>query len=72
MGAGKWHCFGLLPFPANRLPMPVSVENLQDFLELWQVLSTYDGDLSDPLWWPQSQLCNIVVSSADSGSIPEH
>ena len=28
-------------------------ENLLDFFELWQVLSTYDGDLSDPLWWPQ-------------------
>ena len=28
-------------------------ENLLDFLELWQVLSTYDGDLRDPLWWPQ-------------------
>ena len=26
-------------------------ENLLDFLELWQVLSTYDGDLRDPLWW---------------------
>ena len=30
-------------------------ENLLDFLELWQVLSTYDGDLSDPLWWPQER-----------------
>ena len=28
-------------------------ENLLDFLELWQVLSTYDGDLRDPLSWPQ-------------------
>ena len=28
-------------------------ENLLDFLELWQVLSTYDGVLRDPLWWPQ-------------------
>ena len=27
-------------------------ENLQDFLELRQVPSTYDGDLKDPLWWP--------------------
>ena len=25
-------------------------ENLLDFLELRQVLSTYDGDLRDPLW----------------------
>ena len=30
-------------------------ENLLDFLELRQVLSTYDGDLSDPLWWPQER-----------------
>ena len=28
-------------------------ENLLDFLKLWQVFSTYDGDLRDPLWWPQ-------------------
>ena len=28
-------------------------ENLLDFLELRQVLSTYVGDLRDPLWWPQ-------------------
>ena len=28
-------------------------QNLLDFLELRQVLSTYDGDLRDPLWWPQ-------------------
>ena len=27
-------------------------ENLLNFLELWQVLSTFDGDLRDPLWWP--------------------
>ena len=26
-----------------------------DFLELRQVLSTYDGDLSDPLSWPQER-----------------
>ena len=30
-------------------------ENLLDFLELWQVLSTSDGDLRDPLWWPQER-----------------
>ena len=28
-------------------------ENLMDFLDLRQVLSTYDGDLRDPLWWLQ-------------------
>ena len=28
-------------------------ENLLDFLELRQVLSNYDRDLRDPLWWSQ-------------------
>ena len=28
-------------------------QNLLDFLELRQVLSTYDGYLRDALWWPQ-------------------
>ena len=31
-------------------------ENLLDFLELGHVLLTYDGDLTDPLWWPQERL----------------
>ena len=30
-------------------------ENLLDFLELRQVLSTYDEDLRDPLCWPQER-----------------
>ena len=30
-------------------------ENLLDFLELRQVLSTYDGDLRDPLLWPHER-----------------
>ena len=30
-------------------------ENLLDFLKLRQVLSTYDGALRDPLWWPQER-----------------
>ena len=30
-------------------------EDLLDFLELRQVLSTYDRDLRDPLWWPQER-----------------
>ena len=36
--------------------------NLLDFLELRQVLSTYDGDLRDPLWWPQerSSPCELL------------
>ena len=30
-------------------------ENLLDFLELRLVLSTYDGDIRDPLWLPQER-----------------
>ena len=30
-------------------------EILLDFLELGQVPSTFDGDLRDPLWWPQER-----------------
>ena len=39
-------------------------ENLLDFLELRQVLSTYDGDLRDPLWWPQEKPVHILVTRA--------
>ena len=31
------------------------VENFLDFIKFWQVLSTYDGNLRDPLWWPQER-----------------
>ena len=30
-------------------------ENLLDLLELRLVLSTYDEDLMDPLWWTQER-----------------
>ena len=30
-------------------------ENLLDFLELQPVLSTYDGDIMDPLLWPHER-----------------
>ena len=30
-------------------------ENRLDFIELRQVLSTFDGDLRDPLWWSQER-----------------
>ena len=30
-------------------------ENLLDFLELREVLSTYDWDLRNPIWWPQER-----------------
>ena len=62
-------------------------ENLLDFLEVWQVLSTYDGDLRDPLWWPQerpvpsellgvisgfiSRRCRGLRSCVESGPEPE-
>ena len=37
-------------------------ENHLDFLELQQVLSTYDGDLRDPLWWPQERPVHMRVA----------
>ena len=42
-------------------------ENLRDFLEVWQVLSTYDGDLRDPLWWPQERPVPIRVARGPFG-----
>ena len=37
-------------------------QNLLDFLEMRQVLSTYDGDLRDPLWWPQERPVPLRVA----------
>ena len=42
-------------------------ENLLDFLELGQVLSTYDGDLRDPLWWPQERPVPMRVARGPLG-----
>ena len=42
-------------------------ENLLDFPELWQVLSTYDGDLRDPLWWPQERPVPMRVARGPLG-----
>ena len=42
-------------------------ENLLDFLELQQVLSTYNGKLMDPLWWPQERPVPMRVARALSG-----
>ena len=42
-------------------------ENLLDFLKLRQVLSTYDGDLRDPLWWLQERTVPMRVSRVLSG-----
>ena len=43
------------------------VENLLDFLEFRQVLSTYDGDLRDPLWWPQETPVPMRVARGPLG-----
>ena len=42
-------------------------ENLLDFLELRQVLSTYDWDLRDPLWWPQERPVPLRVARGPLG-----
>ena len=42
-------------------------ENLLDFLELRLVLSTYDGDLWDPIWWPQERPVPMLVAWGLSG-----
>ena len=42
-------------------------ENLLDFLELQQVLSTYDGDLRHPLWWPQERPVPMRVARGPLG-----
>ena len=42
-------------------------ENLLDFLELWHVLWTYDGDLRDPLWWPQGRPVPMRVAQGPLG-----
>ena len=41
--------------------------NLLDFLEWQQVLSTYDGELRDPLWWPQERPVNMLVARGPFG-----
>ena len=42
-------------------------ENLLDFLELRQVLSSYDGDLRDPLWWTQERPVPMRVAGGPLG-----
>ena len=42
-------------------------QNLQDFLELRQVLSTYDGDLRHLLWWPQERPVPMRVALGPLG-----
>ena len=42
-------------------------ENLLDFLELRQVLSIYDWDIRDPLWWPQDRPVHMRVARGPLG-----
>ena len=42
-------------------------ENLLDFLELQQVLLTFDGDLRDTLWWPQERPVPMRVARGPLG-----
>ena len=42
-------------------------ENLLDFFELQQVLSIYDGDLWDSLWWPQERPVPVRVARGPLG-----
>ena len=42
-------------------------ENLLDFLEIGQLLSTYDGKLNDPLWRPQKRPVRMRVAWGLSG-----
>ena len=47
--------------------MSAGGENILDFLELRQVLSTYDGVLRDPLWWPQERPVPMRVARGPLG-----
>ena len=42
-------------------------ENFLDFLELQQVLSTYDGDIRDPLLWPHERPVPMRVARGPLG-----
>ena len=42
-------------------------EKLLDFLELQQVLSIYDRNLRDPLWWPQERPVPMRVARGPLG-----
>ena len=42
-------------------------ENLLDFVELRQLLLTYDGDLRDPLWGPQERPVAMRVARGPLG-----
>ena len=42
-------------------------ENLLDFLALRQALSTFDGDLREPLWWSQDRPVPMRVARGPLG-----
>ena len=42
-------------------------ENLLDFLELGHMLSSYVGDLRDPLWWAQERPVPMLVARGPLG-----
>ena len=42
-------------------------ENLLHFFELRQVLSIYDEDLRDPLWWPKERPVPVRVAREPLG-----
>ena len=43
------------------------VENLLDFQVLRLMLSTYDGELRDPIWWPQERPVPMQVARVPLG-----
>ena len=46
-------------------------ENILVFLQLRQVLSTYNGDHRDPLWWPQERPVKIQDSTGEGETSQE-
>ena len=44
-------------------------ENLLDFLECRQVLSTYNGDHTDTLCWPQEMPVHLRVARGPLGGL---
>ena len=44
-------------------------ENLLDFFEWRQVLTTYDRDLQDPFWWPQERTVPLRVARGLLGGL---
>ena len=51
--------------------MSPEMERLLDIPEFQQVLSTFDGDLRGPLWWPQERPVPMRVARGPIGiSLP--